>query len=73
MLDTAVTKLVDTLLSQGPLVCVLLLILVTGWKRVWVWGREADSCQKREDEWKEMAMRNMGIADRTLSIAERKP
>lgn len=59
----------------------LLLVLIGGWRRVWVWGYQLTECEtraaKRElelkeeiREWKDVNRFNGRMADRSLSIHE---
>lgn len=66
------TKLLGSIVSSGPLVTLLALILYSGYKGYWVWGTQLEECRKREEEWKDLAKRNMGIADRSLTLVEKK-
>ena len=47
-------------------------IIYGSYKRVWVWGSELESTRKEAEAWKELALRNSGIANRTLTMAEEK-
>lgn len=47
-----------------PLV-LLIFVLFAGFKRWWVWGYQLRDCEKREREWKELALRGTLIAERT--------
>ena len=43
---------------------VLVVIIGTGARKIWVWGRELSSSEKRESEWREIALRALGVAER---------
>jgi hypothetical protein len=77
-----VTKILDVL-SKVSIITGLLLILIGGYRRLWVWGYQLEDertrAAKREDElkaeireWKEVARRNEQFADRSLSMHERR-
>lgn len=44
-------------------VVTLILVLYTGYKRVWVWGAELKAAEKREQEWRELALTGTKIAE----------
>lgn len=48
----------------------LTLILYGSYKRIWVWGSELDACNKEKEAWKELALRNSGIARKSLNMME---
>lgn len=47
----------------------LIFFLYGGYKRFWVWGYQLDECAKERDAWKDLALRNSNLADRSLQIA----
>jgi hypothetical protein len=48
----------------GILGVILVLVLTTGYKRVWVWGYQLRDAEKREADWKDLALRGTLIAER---------
>lgn len=50
----------------------LLLALLLGHRRVWVWGWLAESIEKDRDFWRDIALRSMGHAEQALDVAQRK-
>lgn len=58
--------------KDAGLIGVLVFALFGGYKRIWVWGYQLDECKEREQAWRAMALRNGGVADRTLEIATTK-
>lgn len=60
-------------LSGAGLTTIVLLILISGWKRIWVWGYQIDECRAERDEWKRMALRGTDFAERAVVLAEKKP
>lgn len=59
---------VGDIASKGGLLTFVLLILYTGRKRVWVWGYQLDAAEKREADWKDMALRGTLIAERATKL-----
>lgn len=64
--------------SAGGLPALLLLIVYSGYKRVWVWGRELDEANDRADRAERRSERYERLAERTTpalirftAIAER--
>ena len=47
-------------LGFGP---TLALILFGGYAGVWVWGKQYEEMKRDRDEWKTMALRNLGLAE----------
>ena len=50
---------------------ILLLILVAGYKRYWVWGVELTTMEKDRDWWRNAALTALGLAERTQGTTER--
>jgi hypothetical protein len=50
-------------IQTGGVVAVLLTILVTGLKRMWVPGWRYQEVLKERDEWKEIALRSTNLAE----------
>lgn len=48
----------------GLPVVLLVFILFTGFKRYWVWGYQLKDAERRELDWKDMALRGTLIAER---------
>ncbi len=57
-------------LTQGGYVGILALIVVTGYKKVWVWGEQLEEAETRCTEWRELALSNMRSNERVLDIAD---
>jgi ornithine cyclodeaminase/alanine dehydrogenase-like protein (mu-crystallin family) len=76
---TVEQSLVDLIVVGGPpVIGLLLLILVAGARKVWVWGRELDACEalcaaKAEElsEWRDLALRGLGAAEAATEKAKR--
>ncbi len=66
-----VQPIIDFLNSAG-LLGGLLIVIVTGAKRLWVFGREFDALERDRDEWKDRAIGLMSTADRAVSALEKK-
>lgn len=48
----------------GLPVVLLVFILFTGFKRYWVWGYQLRDSERRERDWKDMALRGTLIAEK---------
>lgn len=48
----------------------LVIILYGNYKGIWVWGSELDRERKEKETWKDIALRNSGVAQKSLTIAE---
>lgn len=57
------------LLQQAPVVVLLVLILVAGAKKWWVWGWVYDAKSKEADEWKRVALGGTGLAEKATDHA----
>ena len=53
----------DLIERFGLPVAIFILILWTGYKRIWVWGAELKASEKREQEWRELALTGTKIAE----------
>jgi hypothetical protein len=62
---------VFSFLKDAGLLGALLFALVGGYKRVWVWGYQLDECKQREEAWQRLALKNAGLADKTLEMASK--
>lgn len=52
------------------LVGTLAIIIVAGYKRLWVFGWQFDAMQKDRDFWRESAMKGTYMTERTVQVAE---
>lgn len=55
----------------GLLVFLLYVVIWGGRKKWWVYGRELDDCQKREDFWKDMATRTVRAAETGVNVTKK--
>lgn len=65
----AVNPVIQVLESGGALAA-LVLILITGVRGDWVFGRFYTELQAERDEWKRIALDGTGIAERALAAGE---
>ncbi len=72
-------QIVDAILGQLGVLVLLLLILWSGYKGMWVWGAYAtelrariDKLEARLDRAERVAERGTGLAQRAAQIAERR-
>lgn len=49
---------------------VLAIVIVAGYKRIWVWGWQFDAQQKELDFWRDAALRGTYMTERTVQVAE---
>jgi len=64
------TAAVDFLQRAG-VIGLLVLILVSGARRGWVWGYQLQEMQIDRDRWRDLALRSMGQANRSMDVAQR--
>ncbi len=57
-------EFIDVLREFGFPVAVLLGLGVTGFMGIWVWGRELKKAERQSAEWREIALRALGVAER---------
>lgn len=50
----------------------LVIIIVGGHRKWWVWGYLYDQVLKERDEWKTLALRGTELADRMVTITKRR-
>lgn len=70
------TQIVEIVNSPAGIALLALAILWTGSKGVWVYGKVHDSAiareQRRADEWKDIAMGTLPVAEKAVDLAERR-
>ena len=59
------------LLSQGPLVAMLIFFLYGFWRGWWVFGREFENLRESAGEWKSKAERATDLAEKSVTQAEK--
>lgn len=62
-----------SLLGKGGTTALLVMVLLGGFRRWWVFGWHYLEMQRDRDEWKALALRASMLADRVVSVAEAKP
>lgn len=65
-----IPELLDVL-TQGGVVGLLILILVGGHRRWWVWGWQHKDTVRDRDEWKALALRGTGLAEAATDAAKK--
>ena len=64
-----------TFIQQGGLPALIAFILFTGYKEIWVWGKQAArqlaESKQREDEWKANYFRAAALVDRSADLVDR--
>jgi len=56
------------LINSGGIVGLLVLVLVGGYRRWWVYGREYDSVIEERNEWRRIALMSSDIAKTAVSL-----
>lgn len=76
----AILKIVDVVSRlSGP--TLIILILVLGYKGIWVWGNEAvraredyekrlNACAERAQRWEDRTLRLLNVTEQTVAIAK---
>lgn len=64
---TEFTELVNRFGAMG-LGTMLAAILYGSFKGIWVWGREYRKLEEDRDRWMHIALRNVGIAEKSTQI-----
>lgn len=68
-MDITLAQIAEWLIKNGGAWGMMLLILWTGYKRVWVWGHQYREMVKDRDEWKDRAQQGVGMVGRAISVA----
>jgi hypothetical protein len=58
-------------LSGVSFATLLAIVLFTQWKDYWGWSRDRKAVEKDRDEWKALALENLGIAKKAVDHATR--
>jgi hypothetical protein len=58
-------------LNRGGMLAILLLIVLGGHRRWYVWGWLYEEKVKESDEWKERAWRSANTTDKALDVAKK--
>mgnify|MGYP001007262312 CR=1 FL=1 len=58
--------------GPGGLLFTLGLILYLNYRRVWVWGKEADALREERDTWRSMALRTTSLAEQAAGLTREK-
>jgi hypothetical protein len=58
-------------LSGVSFATLLAIVLFTQWKDYWGWSRDRKAVEKDRDEWKALALENLGIAKKAVDHAAR--
>lgn len=64
-------EILQLLLGPFGTLVLSLVILVTGWKRMWVFGWHYQEEVEEKKEWKEIALRGTRIAEKSAATAEK--
>jgi hypothetical protein len=52
------------------LIGAMLIVIVAGYKRLWVWGWQYDEMTKDRDFWRTAAIKGTYMTERTVQLAE---
>lgn len=58
------------LIQDGGWLVVLLIILATSYKEIWVWGARLRTAETERDQWKAIALQLAGINEKALDVAQ---
>jgi len=64
------SQVISTIRDAGA-IGILVLILVGGYKKWWVWGHLYEASQRERDEWRDIALRGTELADRIVEITKK--
>jgi hypothetical protein len=64
------TEWFDLILGPGGLLVGLLILVVTGVKKMWVFGWYATALETDRDYWKQMAVRSLTAAEKATDVAK---
>lgn len=56
--------------SRAGVVFLLVFIIYGGFKKWWVFGYQMEECERREQEWKAIAMKSTHTAESAVSAGE---
>jgi hypothetical protein len=57
-------------LQRAGILGLLVFILVSGARKVWVWGFQLEEMRVDRDRWRDIALRSMGHANRSVDVAQ---
>lgn len=57
-------------ISKGSIIVFLVIVLYGGYKKWWVWGYQLTDSQRRENEWRKIALDSMHTAESATSVGE---
>lgn len=63
-------KGLDLLFTQGPLVVLLLVIIIAGAKRKWVFGWVYEDEQRRSEQWRTLALELKPLLRTSVELLE---
>lgn len=66
-----ISEFVDVI-TQGGVIGLLVLIVVGGWRRWYVWAWAYHELLQDRDEWKSLAMRGTGLAETATDAVAKK-
>lgn len=72
-MDTSTITQLSEWIRQLGLITGLVLILYASYKRWWVWGSEYRVVCADRDQWKDLALRLGGLADKVLTLHRTEP
>jgi hypothetical protein len=68
--QTAGSDWVSLLTGPGALLIALLFVILTGVRRLWVFGWAYEEKAKEADQWREMALRGTTLAEKAVKRDE---
>ena len=55
------------ILTRGGLLAGTIIIILSGFKEVWVWGRQYREMRRERDTWREIALSTTNLAEKAVS------
>lgn len=67
----SIDDIVRLLTGQVSVVFLLVLILITGMRGIWVWGYQLKAAEKRADDWEERFLVSLDQSGKATHLAQR--
>lgn len=71
MEQITLSQVITTVRDAGA-IGILVMILLGGYKKWWVWGYMYESAIKERNEWRNIALRGTELADRIVEVTTKK-
>lgn len=64
-------EILQLILGPAGVTVLVLVLMFTGWKGLWVFGWQYKDMKQDRDEWKEAALRGTRVAERAIEVHEK--